>query len=51
MNFKTEFVPITVDPDKIYDYSFAIIEEEMGEHHFSDEMASRASNYSCFSRF
>ncbi|MFC5540310.1 MAG: precorrin-8X methylmutase [Bacilli bacterium] len=32
MNFK----PITVDPDKIYDYSFAIIEEEMGEHHFSD---------------
>ncbi|MEK4252599.1 MULTISPECIES: precorrin-8X methylmutase [Ureibacillus] len=32
MNFK----PITVEPNKIYDYSFAIIEEEMGEHHFSE---------------
>ena len=37
MNFNTNFVPLTVDPDKIYDYSFAIIEEEMGEHSFTDE--------------
>lgn len=31
-----KFKPITVDPNKIYDHSFAIIEEEMGEHQFSD---------------
>lgn len=37
MNFNTDFVPLTVDPDKIYDYSFSIIAEEMGEHPFSDE--------------
>ena len=37
MNFNTNFVPLTVDPDKIYDYSFAIIAEEMGEHSFTDE--------------
>lgn len=37
MNFNTTFVPLTVDPDKIYDHSFAIIKEEMGEHSFTDE--------------
>lgn len=36
-NFNTDFTPLTVDPDKIYDYSFAIIKEEMGEHRFTDE--------------
>lgn len=30
MDFKTDFKPLTVDPDKIYDYSFSIIAEEMG---------------------
>lgn len=37
MNFNTDFTPLTVDPDKIYDYSFSIIEEEMGEHSFTDD--------------
>ncbi|MGM0901751.1 MAG: precorrin-8X methylmutase [Bacillota bacterium] len=37
MNFGTKFIPVTVDPDKIYDHSFAIIKEEMGEHSFTDE--------------
>ncbi|MEH7307428.1 precorrin-8X methylmutase [Neobacillus drentensis] len=37
MNFNTKFIPVTVDPDKIYDHSFAIIKEEMGEHSFTDE--------------
>jgi precorrin-8X/cobalt-precorrin-8 methylmutase len=37
MNFNTSFTPVTVDPDKIYDHSFAIIKEEMGEHSFTDE--------------
>ncbi|MBM4762983.1 precorrin-8X methylmutase [Bacillus sp. B15-48] len=37
MDFKTDFKPLTVDPDKIYDYSFAIIAEEMGEHSFSED--------------
>ncbi|MGG0720167.1 precorrin-8X methylmutase [Robertmurraya massiliosenegalensis] len=37
MNFNTSFTPITVNPDKIYDHSFAIIKEEMGEHSFTDE--------------
>lgn len=36
-NFNTKFVPLTVDPDKIYDYSFSIIKEEMGDHPFSEE--------------
>lgn len=35
MDFKTDFKPLTVDPDKIYDYSFSIIAEEMGNHDFS----------------
>ena len=37
MDFKTDFKPLTVDPDKIYDYSFSIIAEEMGPHHFSED--------------
>lgn len=37
MDFKTDFKPLTVDPDKIYDYSFAIIAEEMGAHDFSED--------------
>lgn len=37
MNFNTDFTPLTVDPDKIYDYSFAIIAEEMGEHPFTED--------------
>lgn len=37
MNFNTAFTPLTVDPDKIYDYSFSIIKEEMGDHSFTDE--------------
>lgn len=36
MNFNTDFTPLTVDPDKIYDYSFAMIAEEMGPHDFSE---------------
>ena len=37
MDFKTDFKPLTVDPNKIYDYSFAIIAEEMGPHDFSED--------------
>ena len=37
MDFKTDFKPLTVDPDKIYDYSFSIIAEEMGEHNFTED--------------
>ncbi|MGE7184943.1 precorrin-8X methylmutase [Peribacillus sp. NPDC006672] len=37
MDFKTDFKPLTVDPDKIYDYSFAMIAEEMGHHDFSED--------------
>lgn len=37
MDFKTDFKPLTVDPDKIYDYSFSIIAEEMGDHDFSED--------------
>ncbi|MFJ8246620.1 precorrin-8X methylmutase [Peribacillus asahii] len=37
MDFKTDFKPLTVDPDKIYDYSFAMIAEEMGPHNFSED--------------
>lgn len=32
-----EFKPVTIDPNKIYDHSFAMIEEEMGPHQFTDE--------------
>ena len=52
MDFKTDFKPLTVDPDKIYDYSFAIIEEEMGPHDFSeDEWKIVRRSYSCISGF
>ena len=52
MDFKTEFKPLTVDPDKIYDYSFAIIAEEMGAHDFTeDQWIIVQTCYSCFSRF
>ncbi|MCU6599126.1 precorrin-8X methylmutase [Peribacillus frigoritolerans] len=37
MDFKTDFKPLTVDPDKIYDYSFSMIAEEMGNHDFSED--------------
>lgn len=37
MNFNTDFTPLTVDPDKIYDYSFAMIAEEMGPHDFTED--------------
>lgn len=37
MDFKTDFKPLTVEPDKIYDYSFSIIAEEMGPHDFTDD--------------
>ncbi|MED4401979.1 precorrin-8X methylmutase [Metabacillus fastidiosus] len=37
MDFKTDFKPLTIEPDKIYDYSFSIIKEEMGAHDFSEE--------------
>lgn len=37
MDFKTDFKPLTVDPDKIYDYSFSIIAEEMGDHDFTED--------------
>jgi precorrin-8X/cobalt-precorrin-8 methylmutase len=37
MDFKTDFKPLTVDPDKIYDYSFAMIAKEMGPHDFSED--------------
>jgi precorrin-8X/cobalt-precorrin-8 methylmutase len=37
MDFKTEFKPLTVEPDKIYNYSFSIIAEEMGPHDFSED--------------
>ncbi|MBB6443936.1 precorrin-8X methylmutase [Bacillus benzoevorans] len=37
MDFKTDFKPLTVEPDKIYDYSFSIIAEEMGPHEFSED--------------
>ncbi|OKL35233.1 precorrin-8X methylmutase [Domibacillus mangrovi] len=37
MDFKTDFKPLTVDPDKIYDYSFSIIAEEMGPHDFTED--------------
>ena len=37
MEFRAAFKPLTVEPDKIYEYSFSIIAEEMGEHHFTEE--------------
>ncbi|CAM3790840.1 precorrin-8X methylmutase [Mesobacillus zeae] len=37
MDFKTEFKPITVHPEMIEVKSFEMIDEEMGEHSFTDE--------------
>ncbi|TCP55795.1 precorrin-8X methylmutase [Tumebacillus sp. BK434] len=37
MDFKTEFVPLTVQPQEIESYSFDIITQEIGEHPFSEE--------------
>lgn len=37
MDFKTEFQPITVQPQKIEGKSFEIIDEEIGEHPFTAE--------------
>jgi precorrin-8X/cobalt-precorrin-8 methylmutase len=37
MDFRTEFKPLTVQPQEIEDKSFEIIAEELGEHPFTDE--------------
>ncbi|EZP77430.1 precorrin-8X methylmutase CbiC/CobH [Parageobacillus genomosp. 1] len=37
MDFRTEFRPITVQPQQIEKRSFQIIDEEIGEHHFTEE--------------
>ncbi|MBO8163649.1 MAG: precorrin-8X methylmutase [Brevibacillus sp.] len=37
MDFRTEFKPLTVQPQEIEDKSFQIITEELGEHPFTDE--------------
>ncbi|MDA5109640.1 precorrin-8X methylmutase [Brevibacillus thermoruber] len=37
MDFRTEFKPLTVQPQEIEDKSFQIITEELGEHPFSEE--------------
>ncbi|ARU61492.1 precorrin-8X methylmutase [Tumebacillus avium] len=37
MDFKTEFVPLTVQPQEIESYSFDIITQEIGEHPFSED--------------
>ncbi|MGK5509264.1 precorrin-8X methylmutase [Brevibacillus formosus] len=37
MDFKTEFKPMTVQPQEIEDLSFQIITDEMGEHPFTEE--------------
>ncbi|MGZ0052361.1 precorrin-8X methylmutase [Brevibacillus gelatini] len=37
MDFKTEFKPLTVQPQEIEDKSFQIITEELGEHSFTAE--------------
>lgn len=37
MDFQTDFKPLTVDPDKIYDYSFSIIAEEFGPHDYTED--------------
>lgn len=33
----SEFKPVTIDPDKIYDHSFATIAEEYGPHDFTED--------------
>ncbi|WNC16110.1 precorrin-8X methylmutase [Brevibacillus brevis] len=37
MDFRTEFKPMTVQPQEIEDLSFQIIADELGEHPFTDE--------------
>lgn len=37
MDFRTEFKPLTVQPQQIEGKSFEIITEEIGEHSFTDE--------------
>ncbi|BAH42225.1 MULTISPECIES: precorrin-8X methylmutase [Bacillales] len=37
MDFKTEFKPMTVQPQEIEDLSFQIITDELGEHSFTEE--------------
>lgn len=37
MDFRTEFKPLTVQPQEIEDMSFQIITDELGEHPFSEE--------------
>lgn len=37
MDFRTEFRPVTVQPQEIEDKSFQIITEELGEHPFTEE--------------
>lgn len=37
MDFKTEFRPYTIQPQKIEGRSFEMIDEEIGEHTYSDE--------------
>ena len=37
MDFKTDFKPITVQPQEIEDMSFQIITDELGEHPFTEE--------------
>lgn len=37
MDFKTDFKPVTIQPQAIEDLSFQMIKDELGEHHFTDE--------------
>lgn len=37
MDFRTEFQPLTIQPQEIESKSFEIIKEELGEHSFTDE--------------
>ncbi|YCA43089.1 precorrin-8X methylmutase [Bacillus sp. JZ8] len=37
MDFRTDFKPITVQPQMIEGRSFEMITEELGEHHFTEE--------------
>ncbi|WP_299510743.1 precorrin-8X methylmutase [uncultured Rummeliibacillus sp.] len=37
MMTNSEFKPVTIDPDKIYDHSFATIAEEYGPHDFTED--------------
>ncbi|WP_066048952.1 precorrin-8X methylmutase [Robertmurraya korlensis] len=37
MDFKTEFKPLTVQPEEIEGISFQMIDDEVGEHHYTPE--------------